>query len=181
MSRTGKVACRAPARLTKFRLMPLHRILLFPAAVIATGLFACVTTDDGPPAAATPHLGMEAHFNEADLDKDGKLSKKDIALHYHEELLDQYDLDGDDHICDKEWRRAHPPAAQLHPRFNEIDRNKDGRLSKSEAVTWVSEHISLGDAFKKYDQDGDFSLHWKELNANAPTELRVTMFSLPLG
>lgn len=161
--------------------MPLHRSLLFPAAALVSGLTACVTNDSEPTAAAAPHLGMETHFNSADLDKNGTLTKSEVALYHHEELLAQYDLDDDNHISETEWKSAHPSAAELDPRFNEIDRNKDKKLSKTEAITWVSEHISLGDAFKKYDQDGDFSLHWKELNANAPTELRVTMFSLPLG
>lgn len=161
--------------------MPLHRHLLFPAAALVAALTACVTNDSEPTGDASPHLGLESQFNAADQDKDGALSKNDVALHYHEELLDHYDLDDDDHISEEEWKSAHPSATQLHPRFNQIDSNKDKKLSKSEAIAWVSSHISLGDAFKKYDQDGDFSLHWKELNANAPSELRVTMFSVPLG
>lgn len=161
--------------------MPLLRFFLLSAAILLTGLVGCVTTDETSVTASPSHLGLESQFNAADQDKDGALSKSDVALHYHEELLIQYDLDDDDHISEEEWKSAHPSATQLHPRFNQIDSNKDKKLSKSEAIAWVSKHVSLGDAFKKYDQDGDFSLHWKELNANAPTELRVTMFSVPLG
>ena len=161
--------------------MPPRRFYLLSAALLLNGLAGCVTTGEASVAASPSHLGLESQFNAADPDKDGALTKIDVALHYHEELLDQYDLDDDDHISEEEWKGTHPGAAQLHPRFNQIDSNKDKKVSKSEAIAWVSEHISLGDAFKKYDQDGDFRLHWKELNANAPTELRVTMFSVPLG
>ncbi len=59
------------------------------------------------------------------------------------------------------------------------DTNKDKKLSKAEVAKWVTSHVSFGKSFKKYDADGDGRLYWKEVDAMAPTELRVTIFFPP--
>lgn len=148
-------------------------------ALLALALSSCVTTEEGSSSKA--HLGMESHFNAADGDKNGKLSIDEVASFHHDELLALYDLDGDQHLSAAEWNSAHPTAAESDPRFNQIDRNGDKKLSEEEALTWVTEHVSFGDAFAKYDADGDFHLHWKELDEGAPFELRMTVLSLPFG
>ena len=157
---------------------PTQRNLAIISALF--GLAGCVSTEVAPPATAS-HLGQEVIFQAADIDQSGHLTPEEVALHYHQELLAKYDQDRDQHISEEEWRAQHPDQTGVDPRFVAADTNKDRKVSKAEAAKWVSTHVSFGDAFKKYDQDGDFRLYWKELDANAPTELRVTMFSLPIG
>ena len=151
-----------------------------PVAALALLVVGCVTTEEEPAPVAVQHLGMESHFDAADADESGHVSKEEIAGLHHDELIALYDLDRDNHVSEAEWRSAHPSAAELDPDFNLIDRDKDKKISKAEAVKWVSEHVSFTKSFAKYDIDGDARLYWKEVDAKAPTELRVTMFSLAI-
>ena len=160
--------------------MNFKRIRIAPVAALALVVVGCVTTDDEPTPVVVEHLGMEPEFTEADGDKSGHLSKEEVAAHHHADLLAQYDLDRDSHISEAEWRSAHPSASELDPDFNLIDRDKDKKISKAEAIKWVSEHVSFTKSFAKYDMDGDSRLYWKDVDAKAPTELRVTMFSLAI-
>lgn len=153
----------------------------FPAALaVLLASSGCVTTPE-PAAVAQPHLGQEVVFMAADTDQSGHLTAEEVALHHHQEVLAKYDQDRDQHVSEAEWRAQHPGAAETDPRFVAADADKDRKLSKAEAAKWVATHVSFGNSFKKYDMDGDSRLYWKELDAKAPTELRVTIFSLPLG
>lgn len=160
--------------------MNFKRIRIAPVAALALVVVGCVTTDDEPTPVVVEHLGMEPEFTEADGDKSGHLSKEEVAAHHHAELLAVYDLDRDNHISEAEWRSAHPSASELDPDFNLIDRDKDKKISKAEAIKWVSEHVTFTKSFAKYDMDGDSRLYWKDVDTKAPTELRVTMFSLAI-
>lgn len=146
-------------------------------AFVAVG---CVTTEEEFSTSGA-HLGDEVPFAAADTDKSGALSKKEVSLYHHREVVAQFDLDRDNHISATEWETAHPTAAQRDVRFNQLDRDGNKRVSEAEAAPWVVEHVSFGDSFKKYDLDGDSSLHWKELEEAAPSELKLTVFSIPLG
>ena len=116
----------------------------------------------------------------ADTDQSGNLTAEEVVLHHHQELLAGYDQDRDQQISEAEWKARNPGQAETDPRFVAADTNKDKKLSKAEAVKWVTNHVSFGKSFAKYDADGDARLYWKEVDAMAPTELRVTMFSLPI-
>ncbi len=155
-------------------------IRIAPVAAVALLVVGCVTTEDDAAPVAVEHLGMEPEFTAADGDNSGQLTKEEVAAHQHADLLAQYDIDRDSHISDVEWRSAHPTAIELDPDFNLIDRDKDKKISKAEAIKWVTEHVSFTKSFAKYDTDSDARLHWKEVDAKAPTELRVTMFSLAI-
>jgi|688.fasta_scaffold672426_1 hypothetical protein len=148
------------------------------AAVLV--LAGCATTPE-PKAVATPHLGQEVTFMAADTDQSGNLTAEEVVLHHHQELLAGYDQDRDQQISEAEWKARNPGQAETDPRFVAADTNKDKKLSKAEVATWVSQNVSFGKSFKKYDTDGNGRLYWKEVDAMAPTELRVTIFSLPLG
>jgi hypothetical protein len=151
------------------------------SALIILCFTGCVTTEEEGTPATGAHLGMESHFTLADADKSGFVTPGEIATLHHEEMLAQYDLDRDNHVSEAEWDSAHPNAAESDAKFNQIDRDKDKKISKAEAVKWVSEHVTFTKAFAKYDLDGDSRLYWKNLEEKAPTELRVTIFSLPIG
>jgi hypothetical protein len=156
----------------------IDRVFVVLAAVLA--LPGCVTTPE-PSAVNQPHLGQEVIFIAADTDQNGHLTGEEVVLHHHQELLAGYDQDRDQHISEAEWKAKHPGEAQTDPRFVAADTNKDKKLSKAEAVKWVTNHVSFGKSFKMYDADGDSRLYWKEVDAMAPTQLRVTVFSLPIG
>ena len=145
-------------------------------------LGSCQSTEDEQAAKVaqveSAHLGQKAAFAAADYDANGQLTSTEVATYYHREALAKYDLDGDSHISESEWSTAHPSAAENDDHFNSFDKNGDGKVSEDEAVAFVAGHVSLGDSFKKYDANGDFNLHWAEIDAVAPTELNVTLFSI---
>jgi Ca2+-binding EF-hand superfamily protein len=131
-------------------------------------------------ASETAHIGNRSVFDQADVDKDGKLSHQEIATHHHEQELEIYDLDRDGHISKLEWSAAHPSSAESDARFNHVDKDSNGLVSKEEAVLFVTEHVTFDNLMTKYDADSDESLHWNELDEGAPTEMRITMFSIPI-
>lgn len=124
------------------------------------------------------HIGHKEIFASADANSDGRLSHQEIAVHHHEEELQNFDLDNDNHISRSEWSAAHPSAADGDQHFNHLDKDSDGHISRDEAVLFVTEHVSFTDTFKKYDQNGDFHLHWEEIDEGAPAELNITLFSI---
>ncbi|MEC5125641.1 EF-hand domain-containing protein [Verrucomicrobiales bacterium BCK34] len=144
-------------------------------------LCSCQSTDEEQASEVaqieSAHLGQEPAFAQADYDANGQLSATEVATYYHREALADYDLDGDSHISRSEWASAHPSAAETDEHFNKFDKDGNGEVTEGEAVAFVTEHVSFGDSFSKYDANGDFSLHWQEVDAAAPTELSVTMFS----
>ncbi len=157
----------------------MRRLVLLPLG-FALVLAGCVTTEgDGDPVTGT-HLGMENQFLSADADQSGFLTREEIAGWNHEQLLTQYDLDRDHQLSEQEWDNAHPSPAAGDVKFSQIDRDKDKKISRAEALKWVSENVTFTKAFSKYDSDGDSRLYWKNLEEKAPTELRVTIFSLPI-
>ena len=120
----------------------------------------------------------QTQFASADLDSDGKLTKKEAATHLHQEALAEFDLDNDSHISASEWAAARPSAGESEPHFNNLDKNDDGRVAQDEAVQFITDHVNFGDQFKDLDENGDFHLHWEEIDAGAPTSLNVTLFSI---
>lgn len=117
-------------------------------------------------------------FARADADSDGKVSKTELARHHHREALAEFDLDNDNHISASEWAAAKPSAGENDPHFNQLDKNSDGRVAEDEAVLFLTEHVGFGNAFSKMDQNGDFHLHWEEIDEAAPSEVNVTLFSI---
>jgi Ca2+-binding EF-hand superfamily protein len=120
----------------------------------------------------------QAAFASADTDGNGRLTEHELALHKHREALAEFDLDSDNHISAAEWAAARPGAGEQDEHFNKLDKNSDGTVSKQESVLFITEHVSFGDMFKKYDANGDYHLHWEEIDEGAPTEMNITLFSL---
>lgn len=119
----------------------------------------------------------QAAFAIADSDNDGKLTKKELATHKHREALAEFDLNDDGKISAEEWAAARPSAGENDPNFNALDKNSDGTIAEDEAILFITEHVGFGDQFRKLDENGDFSLHWEEIDSGAPSSLNVTLFS----
>lgn len=149
-----------------------HSVLLIFSVLLFAG---CRTLEEETVASA----GMTpAAFAMADSDNDGKLTKRELATHKHREALAEFDLDDDGKISAAEWAAARPSAGENDPAFNALDKNGDGTIAEDEAVLFITEHVSFSDQFRKLDENGDFGLHWEEIDAGVPGSLSVTLFSI---
>jgi hypothetical protein len=140
---------------------------------------ACETMETEPMTVAS-HVGDQGNFTSADLNRDGKLTADEVARYHHREDPAKYDLDQDNHISKAEWAAVNSSITDSDAHFNRVDKDGNGKIGEDEAVLFVTEHISFGDEFKKYDLDGDSQLHWKELEGKEPTEMRLTLMSIPI-
>lgn len=152
------------------------KLLPLLAAILVLLLAGCETMESDP-ISKDPHLGVKSEFDRADKNEDGTLSHSEVASYYHQQDLQLYDLDGDGHISKSEWSRASAEPTDDLENFNQADKDGDGRISSDEAVTFVSQHVSFGDMMKEFDENGDSNLHWAEIEAGIPSEVRVTLFS----
>lgn len=158
---------------------PLTKSLLLPGLAILV-LAGCETMELEP-ANEEAHLGLRSEFELADTDSDGSLSHAEVAAYHHRQELELYDLDRDGHISKAEWSRAHASPTEDFEHFNKADKDADGLISSDEAITFVTQHVQFGDMMKEFDENGDSNLHWAELEAGMPTEVRVTLFSFHPG
>ncbi|MEM1442484.1 MAG: hypothetical protein AAGF67_09090 [Verrucomicrobiota bacterium] len=153
--------------------MKLSFLLPLLAAFLVTG---CETMESDV-VTEEAHLGIQKEFQVADTDKNGSLSHGEVASYHHRQELAIYDLDGDGHISKNEWSTSHAEPTDNLENFNQADKDGDGQISSDEAVTFVTQHVAFGDMMKEFDENGDSNLHWAEIEAGIPTEVRVTLFS----
>lgn len=150
------------------------RLSVAAAAICLLSLGSCRTLND---TGEEPVAFNQADFATADLDDNGQLSKTELAKHHHREALAEFDLDNDGKISASEWASARPSAGENDPHFNALDKDKDGTIGEDEAILFITEHVSYGNMFKELDENGDFNLHWEEIDAGEPSSLNVTLFS----
>ncbi len=139
-------------------------------------LTGCVTTEEEM---AEGRALDQAAFGRADHDGDGKVSKSELARHMHREALAEFDLNNDNFISNEEWRVTHQNPELTDEHFNRLDKDGDGRVGEDEAVKFITEHVSFGDAFKELDQNGDLHLHWEEYADGEEGILNISLFSIP--
>lgn len=151
--------------------LPLTSSILLAAAALFGS--SCRTLEDGRSEVSFD----QAAFASADTDGNGRLTDHELATHLHREALAEFDLDNDNHISASEWAASRPDIAEDDSRFNKLDKDGDGKISEAEGVQFITQHVEFGDRFKKFDENGDFHLHWEEIEAGAPEELNVTLFS----
>ncbi len=157
----------------------MSQISIFNKLAMATVLLslsgACVTV---PQDSSDAEDFTASQFAAADTDKDSKLSRKEVATYLHNEALAEFDMNNDGFIGSAEWALTNLAPGKEDEHFNRIDKNSDGKIEKSEAVLFVTEHVSFKDIFKKLDQSRDDQLHWEEITAAEPGSLNVTLFSI---
>lgn len=118
---------------------------------------------------------------EADRNKDGGLSERELALQDHRKQLEIYDLNDDKKISKDEWKAANLKDQKRGEKFFLIDKDEDGEIDEEEALRFLKERISVDSTYvdAKSDQSGNATED--KISDNAPSEVRVTLFSIPIG
>ncbi|MEZ4254192.1 MAG: hypothetical protein R3A78_00535 [Polyangiales bacterium] len=115
---------------------------------------------DGKIALAELPERAQAHFGEADANKDGFVDREEIKAHFEAkraEFMKQADTNGDGQLSDDERKAAFEKKAEA--RFAESDKNADGKLVEGEVPERMWQHLVVADA----DKDG--ALTFAELKA----------------
>ena len=118
-------------------------------------------------ALAAPEQGrrgemLQQHFQEMDLDQDGRISEQEMAEHRAARFA-RADRDGDGLISEAEFMAARQARGEERARlfFAYMDTNGDGALS-------LEEIAQRRPAFAQLDADGDGSVTLEELRATKP-------------
>jgi len=106
---------------------------------------------------------LDATFEAIDTDNDGKISR-DEYMKISEERFDRFDINDDGYLTQEEVKEtAADKSEELKKkaiqkakiRFDSIDTDNDGKISKEE---WISAHPNqpqAGEMFDQIDSDGD--------------------------
>jgi len=103
---------------------------------------------------------MEALFIRMDVNGDGRLESGEVrGRPYFERRLKRPDSRGFLLLEDFRALSPHPSGQRLQKRFNQADRNGDGRIDRHEcqSLPWLSRN------FVNFDQDADGGLTLEEL------------------
>ena len=119
-------------------------------------------------------------FDSTDLNRDGQLTKAEIAEFSHRRLLATYDLNGDNRISADEWDASHPSSVDSDAHFNRIDKDADGHIAVNEAVLYMEEHVDYTNHFGKIDRNDDGLLHFNEYAEAEPHMWNLTVMSLSI-
>ncbi|MEM7699152.1 MAG: hypothetical protein AAF236_12195 [Verrucomicrobiota bacterium] len=126
---------------------------------------------------STVSVDLEA----ADQNEDGVLSQRERFLQSHREQLKIYDLNDDKRISEEEWRAANEDARERDAQFYLIDKDENGQIDSDEAVRFLVERVSIGKTYVDVTEEANLDEAEKIILDAAPSEVRVTVFSIPLG
>lgn len=132
-----------------------------------------VLSADGIPASVDPV--------EADPDKEEKMTLRELAIQSHREQMAIYDLDGDNQISEEEWKAANGEDLARGEKFFLVDEDENGKIDENEAIGFLMERVSLSSTYLDATDDESVDVTRDEIKKHAPSELRVTLFSIPLG
>ncbi len=124
----------------------------------------------------------KASASEGKEKKEEELSPRDLSLKNHREELKIYDLDEDGRISEDEWKAANKKNPERNDKFNLIDKDKDGQIDDNEAVTFLMQRLSVESTYVgESDDNGTEVIIEDGVEENAPSEVRFTLFSIPIG
>ncbi len=130
----------------------------------------------------TEKVVEEANQAESDKKKEKELSPRDLALKDHHEQLKIYDLDLNGSISEEEWKAANRKNPDRNGKFNLVDKDKDGEINDDEAIKFLMQRISVESTYVGESDDNGTEIVIEDgIEENAPSELRFTLFSIPLG
>jgi Ca2+-binding EF-hand superfamily protein len=101
------------------------------------------------------------HFEVADLDGDGFLSKEEFGLALLEDIFATADADGDARITWEEWLAVDPEAQRAQ--FDQRDLDGDGAVTPEELKSFAGKRESFEHLFASIDTDGDGKIDRAEI------------------
>lgn len=130
-----------------------------------------------------PVKGDSASINsaEADRNEDGELSERELAQQDHRKQLEIYDLNDDKMISKDEWKAANKKDEKRAEKFFLIDKDENGEIDENEAFRFLKERISVDSTYVDATGEGPKDTTKPEISENAPSEVRFTLFSIPIG
>jgi Ca2+-binding EF-hand superfamily protein len=135
-----------------------HLLLL---AIFLAALNGCATNKNLQPAQATAGTG-EGGFELADANHDGKLSRAEASDFIAGQVFTARDTNHDGRITNGEWVAADPRDAAG---FKKRDANRDGTMTKDEALKYARAHGMTAKAFAEADKTHDGVLDRAEVEA----------------
>jgi len=118
---------------------------------------------------------------EADRNKDGDLSERELALQDHRKQLEIYDLNDDKKISKDEWKAANQKDQKRGEKFFLIDKDEDGEIDENEALGFLKDRISVESTYVDAKSEDSGNATEDKISDAAPSEVRVTLFSIPIG
>lgn len=109
------------------------------------------------------------------------MTLREMFLQSHREQLEIYDLNHDNVISEEEWKAANEDDLARGEKFFVVDKNEDGEIDENEAVGFLMERVSLSSTYIDATSDETTDITRGDIKEAAPSELRVTLFSIPLG
>ena len=137
-----------------------------------------------PPAEGVPAEGEVSAAvdpGEADRNKDGELSERELALQDHRKQLEMYDLNDDKKLSKDEWKAANAKDQKRAEKFFMIDKDEDGEIDEDEALRFLKERISIDSTYVDAKSEESGNAIKDKISDNAPSEVRFTLFSIPIG
>ena len=125
-------------------------------AVVATAFASCKTTSSSSDTSAD-------RFAQADTNHDGKLSRDEANDYFVGQIFDSRDLNHDGQLTWDEWNV--PGAGRSKAKFNAADTNKDGSLSREEALAYGRQRGAFDKEFQEADTNHDGYVTQEEAQA----------------
>lgn len=119
---------------------------------------------------------------EAGLAEEKELTLQDLIAQDHQEQLKVYDLDNDGRISEEEWKIANEERPERNGQFNAIDKDEDGQIDSDEAIKFLMQRFSVESTyFGESSENSTEDVIEDGVEENAPSEVRFTLFSFPIG